>query len=780
MNMKGTAAKTYLAHGGSAMEERGARRRVLTGAVAALLALVAAVLLIAAAPAIGLTGTLAHGEAADWEGERGPEFPAIDDEFAVDDPKPATVPAITVTLRDPVTGVSKQIQTTTGSIALPTYQECGMTPPEGAQFVGWSTDSNGKKNVYAAGQMFPDNASHTAMLTQDTVVYAIWLMPGDYGSTVTAYYYIRLDGVIPFEPDSHANSGYAPAGSATILRGTLNRPTAVTNNLAVVQANLRRQPQDAAIQTALTGTGVSYDPNTQKVVWYVIKAREAGGNNMFNVDGVIVSKTANLVIYDSNGGDSNVPPAVAYQQGQTVTVNTDTRPTRWGYQFMGWSEDPAATSPTYGSATGGSFAMPGKTVTLYAVWRPSVVPVKYVAEPQNLGRVSVASNSVTALTAEGLTGSVAKANGANLFEGWYQGSTLVTTDVNLTEALARDNLLTERSVVLPTTFVARFAEAAPSLTLEKAIANAPANGEYFTPGEIITFSLKVINSGNVALKNVTIDDSLRTLEPIGALGVAEERDITYNYEVTDADVEAGFVRNVAVASGVCTSQATKSVKSEPASVAAAVQAAPANSTYVVYGAYPSAGGSVDIPYEVMDAVTAEGLRTVTATPMEGYEFQGWYRHDGELICNDEALDADLIKDSLVSDAQRSPYAPTLFLAYFTPQSEEPDEPDNPDNPANPDDPANPDNPGDGTEGGDDANGGEADDGTGSDVADNDSAAATEKPTYHTMNKTSGSASSSSMPRTADDLGTAIWTMIGLMAAAGALAFVARHFRDCSE
>ena len=138
--------------------------------------------------------------------------------------------------------------------------------------------------------------------------------------------------------------------------------------------------------------------------------------------------------------------------------------------------------------------------------------------------------------------------------------------------------------------------------------------------------------------------------------------------------------------------------------------------------------------------------------------------------------ADLIKDSLISDAQRSPYAPTLFLAYFTPQSEEPDEPDNPDNPANPDDP---DNPGDGTEG-DDANGSDADNGTGSDAADDDSSAATTKPTYHTMNKTSGSAGSSSMPRTADDLGTAIWTMIGLMAAAGALAFVARHFRDCSE
>lgn len=731
------------------------RQRIARWAAAAVFALAAAVALIAVVPEVGGPPSSASAAGYGWEGERGPEYPAIDDEFAADpaDPTPSSV---TVTLVDGESGRRFAVTTSTGSICLPTAEECGFSAAEGALFVGWSTDPAGRANVYAAGQMFPDNASHNAQLSGDATVYAVWLPQGTSEGHNTAYFYIRADGAIPFEPSGYSSALYIPSGSATSLEGSIRWPIAVTNNLEAVASNIQDAPSDQQIQEAMEAAGRTFDPRTQSVVWYVVKGRAAGAANTWNVDGVVMDKSAHLVIYEPNGGDSEVPPAQSYYQGESVPVNQDIRPNRFGYDFLGWAESPDALVPTYPAGQSSVFTMPGNQVVLYAVWRLSVVPVTYVAQPSGYGAVSPESNSVTALTGDGVTGSLATAVRGKVFEGWYQGNRLVTNNELLTVEATRANLLTERNVVLPTQFVARFADRNPQLSLSKAISNAPANGEYYVLGEVVEFSVTVTNTGNLALRQVEIADSLTQLPPIGDLAVGESRTLSYSHTVTDADVEEEAVRNVAVASGVIAGQATYKVTSNPATAAALAQKPPANASYVLYGAYPQAGGRVDISYEVVDAATAEGLRTVTATAQEGYEFQGWYRHDGELVSSQEALPPNLIKEALLDDGDaRASYAPTLFLAYFAPKDAEgPDGPDNPDVPTHPDDPTSP-----GTPDGDSA------DGTGGDNVGQPASGGSSNagPGSHSAVKTHYSASP--MPRTGDYAGLYAVMIVTMAAAA---------------
>ena len=56
-----------------------------------------------------------------------------------------------------------------------------------------------------------------------------------------------------------------------------------------------------------------------------------------------------------------------------MTVNYTKVPSRQGYVFMGWDEDPNATTPTYvyDAKSPKTFEMPARDVDLYAIWRPS-------------------------------------------------------------------------------------------------------------------------------------------------------------------------------------------------------------------------------------------------------------------------------------------------------------------------------------------------------------------------------------------------------------------------
>ncbi len=76
------------------------------------------------------------------------------------------------------------------------------------------------------------------------------------------------------------------------------------------------------------------------------------------------------VLYDANGGTGEVPADEAtYPSGSTVSVLFDKKPTRSGYQFVGWATASGATAAQYTESGTKSFTLGSADVTLYAVWK---------------------------------------------------------------------------------------------------------------------------------------------------------------------------------------------------------------------------------------------------------------------------------------------------------------------------------------------------------------------------------------------------------------------------
>lgn len=73
------------------------------------------------------------------------------------------------------------------------------------------------------------------------------------------------------------------------------------------------------------------------------------------------------ISYNANGGSG--APATQYGFGSTTLSST--KPTRSGYQFLGWSENNSATSASYNP--GGSVSLDDGNLKLYAVWGKSTV-----------------------------------------------------------------------------------------------------------------------------------------------------------------------------------------------------------------------------------------------------------------------------------------------------------------------------------------------------------------------------------------------------------------------
>ena len=230
------------------------------------------------------------------------------------------------------------------------------------------------------------------------------------------------------------------------LRGSLRQPIAVNNNDLAVLANLKTVPTDTQIQQMLQGYGVAFDPATQYVHWYVIKSRDTK-DNTWNVDGVILSKSAHLVTYDANGGVANIVPAGReYMKDVTVNVDFSVIPERTDHVFLGWDRSSSAITPEYPKDRAASFTMPDEAVTLYAIWRSrSSVSYTYTPSPEEGGSVTLSSESVKPESGNA-EGSTAEAGTGYKFDGWYTGETLLTEE----NAAANNVLLsTDGKTIIP-------------------------------------------------------------------------------------------------------------------------------------------------------------------------------------------------------------------------------------------------------------------------------------------------------------------------------------------
>ena len=108
------------------------------------------------------------------------------------------------------------------------------------------------------------------------------------------------------------------------------------------------------------------------------------------------------------------------------------------------------------------------------------------------------------------------------------------------------------------------------LTVTKVTTSRPFEGNAYTLDETITYEVTVTNDGNLTVEGVTVTDELAGAilaegesAEVGTLAPGESATLHYSYTVTETDVLAGKVMNVATATGTSTNPDDPEVPVDP-------------------------------------------------------------------------------------------------------------------------------------------------------------------------------------------------------------------------
>ena len=251
-------------------------------------------------------------------------------------------------------------------------------------FIGWSTDkdANGEGSGHYAKAVYPKDSVYT-MENANTTLYAVWAS----SEAVDAQFFIRLDGKIPTEPQGHDVSEYT---GAINISGAIKGGYSYfyTNSTSGVDSHLTTVPTDAQIKAVYS----KYDPESQYVLWYVVKHEST-----WHIDGVLLDKAKVNLSYDPNapaGTWSNMPDGQQYAVGATATVSSKV-PARSGYSFTGWNTEADGSGTSY--AGNAKFKIE-KATTLYAQWKPNdktAYKVNYYYQKENGSYSETADKTMT-------------------------------------------------------------------------------------------------------------------------------------------------------------------------------------------------------------------------------------------------------------------------------------------------------------------------------------------------------------------------------------------------
>lgn len=128
------------------------------------------------------------------------------------------------------------------------------------------------------------------------------------------------------------------------------------------------------------------------------------------------------VEYNAHDGTGTMADSVyTYDTAKALTANTFTRA---GYEFIGWSTSPTATTATYtnGQSVKNLTSTNGGTITLYAVWKPNEY---YIYYNSNGGTGTMANSYHYYDTVESLSANKFTKDGYT-FLGWSRNSTAIT------------------------------------------------------------------------------------------------------------------------------------------------------------------------------------------------------------------------------------------------------------------------------------------------------------------------------------------------------------------
>lgn len=244
----------------------------------------------------------------------------------------------------------------------------------GYTFLGWGVSANTSYVTYFAGGKYMDNAS--------TTLYAVWQ-----GRTYTVSY--------------NANGGTgAPASQIKTYGQTLTLSSKVPT---------RSGYEFVGWATISSATSASYSP---------------GGSFTRNSSVTLYAVWEKIpdtytVRYNANGG-SGAPASQTKTEGVSLKLSS-TKPTRDGYTFVGWGTSSSATSASY--YAGGTYSKDA-SITLYAVWTPTVYTITY-----NANGGSNAPSKQTKTHGQTITLTTATPTKSNhAFMGWATSSTATSPE----------------------------------------------------------------------------------------------------------------------------------------------------------------------------------------------------------------------------------------------------------------------------------------------------------------------------------------------------------------
>lgn len=366
---------------------------------------------------------------------------------------------VQMTLSFNTNGGSGSVNSITGtsgtSVTLPDYEGTRS----GYTFLGWADSSAEFPGGTAYRAVYKAGTSYT-LPTSNKTLYAAWQKTE--ADNTDAYFYIRLDGQIPYEPGTYQSADYTIGikmeDAITLQQWVVDVDTTkdvvgncVSNNVTTV---LTKLPSDALIQRVCEEANISYNPDTQYILWYVQKYQGLGARALdadtgiisgtngdgWHIDGVLLDRAKVAISYDANVPTGvteipDVPQGYEVDRGTVVTIGQTgyvggsmdrSEPSIPGYAFLGWNTSRDGTGTTY---TNGTEVPLYDNLALYAMWSKG-------ENILSLAKVDGLGNTINGASFTISDGS----NTAEFDAGTYRNEDIQTDTVyTITETTAPDN-----------------------------------------------------------------------------------------------------------------------------------------------------------------------------------------------------------------------------------------------------------------------------------------------------------------------------------------------------
>lgn len=354
------------------------------------------------------------------------------------------------------------------------------------EFLGWSASSSAITATYAAGGSYTGNASVT--------LFAVWRYK-------PATYAVSYD----------ANGGTGAPGRQTKTYGvtlTLTTLIPTRRNYSFVGWSKDRNATSASY-----AAGGSYTDNTDVTLYAVWQ---------YNPETYTIR-------YDANDG-TGAPASQTKTYGVPLTLSA-VKPTRAGYEFLGWATSRNATTSEYAP---GERYTDEAGVTLYAVWRyiPKTYEVKYDA---NGGGNTPARQTKTEDVTLILTSTIPTRYGYT-FRGWATTSTATTADYQSGGSYTANESVTLYAVWEINTYTVSFDANGGT--------NAP-NSQKKTHGQNLILTVAIPTRPNHVFLGWAADSSATSIAYAPGATYTAEEDVTlyavwqernYDFSVSDLTV----------------------------------------------------------------------------------------------------------------------------------------------------------------------------------------------------------------------------------------------------